>query len=413
MPIKVSPGGHDVDSMVHPKSRLFSNYLKHVAERRGGLTCPVPVESIPNRLTREPSSQPDAAPPGLESENGNVHATKYHVGLGKAASFVIAEDETAFPEDVSVSVSTVTPSTESNSSSQSPTSKGGYTDTSPSACGSSPRLSKISILKEDIKARPADAGKEDAAPPPHFDGKDGALLAKRPHADGRYCFSEDTVIKRMELHDSPAVTRYPMDSRYTKPDILASMPSTPGRVRKAAAAKPIKPSVMTVELAAAAKIYLETYYNELLCRPPPRQLRTHHLEHRLYLARELTPAIRQEYRKAFYRAESNQLRETRVLKAKCTKDLLYGDIGGRSTHSATMNATDYETIRILGKGSFGTVRLVREKPKLHDDPSVIAAKRKQVYAMKIIRKLEMLRSGQEGHLRAERDFLVASEGSNW
>ena len=36
-----------------------------------------------------------------------------------------------------------------------------------------------------------------------------------------------------------------------------------------------------------------------------------------------------------------------------------------------------------------------------------------VFAMKVIRKSEMLRSCQEGHLRAERDFLVGAEGSRW
>ena len=33
--------------------------------------------------------------------------------------------------------------------------------------------------------------------------------------------------------------------------------------------------------------------------------------------------------------------------------------------------------------------------------------------MKVIRKSDMLRAAQEGHLRAERDFLVAAEGSRW
>ncbi|KAL9477110.1 hypothetical protein ACSS6W_006951 [Trichoderma asperelloides] len=33
--------------------------------------------------------------------------------------------------------------------------------------------------------------------------------------------------------------------------------------------------------------------------------------------------------------------------------------------------------------------------------------------MKVIRKSDMLRSSQEGHLRAERDFLVSCEGSSW
>lgn len=38
---------------------------------------------------------------------------------------------------------------------------------------------------------------------------------------------------------------------------------------------------------------------------------------------------------------------------------------------------------------------------------------KEVYAMKVIRKADMLRNAQEGHLRAERNFLVAAEGSKW
>lgn len=38
---------------------------------------------------------------------------------------------------------------------------------------------------------------------------------------------------------------------------------------------------------------------------------------------------------------------------------------------------------------------------------------KQVYAMKVIRKSDMLRSSQEGHLHVERDFLVASENHRW
>jgi protein-serine/threonine kinase len=33
--------------------------------------------------------------------------------------------------------------------------------------------------------------------------------------------------------------------------------------------------------------------------------------------------------------------------------------------------------------------------------------------MKVIRKSDMLRNSQEGHIRAERDFLVSAEGSRW
>ncbi|KAJ8108427.1 hypothetical protein ONZ43_g6430 [Nemania bipapillata] len=71
-------------------------------------------------------------------------------------------------------------------------------------------------------------------------------------------------------------------------------------------------------------------------------------------------------------------------------------------------ADDYEVLKILGKGSFGVVRLVREKPERSG-----FRRSSQVYAMKVIRKSAMLKTSQEGHLRAERDFLVASEGSRW
>ncbi|GIZ48513.1 hypothetical protein CKM354_001156900 [Cercospora kikuchii] len=90
----------------------------------------------------------------------------------------------------------------------------------------------------------------------------------------------------------------------------------------------------------------------------------------------------------------------------------------------------FDVIRILGKGSFGVVRLVTERPASTEtskaltrnfSPTNGTAKRNlpsgqplsDVFAMKVIRKSDMLRAAQEGHLRAERDFLVAAEGSRW
>lgn len=100
-----------------------------------------------------------------------------------------------------------------------------------------------------------------------------------------------------------------------------------------------------------------------------------------------------------------------------------------------VHISNYDIVRVLGKGSFGVVRLVREKSdntnsssgsssdtgrnnittpsQLGLRPSPPVRKVKQVYAMKVIRKSDMLRNSQEGHLRAERDFLVASENSRW
>jgi protein-serine/threonine kinase len=92
------------------------------------------------------------------------------------------------------------------------------------------------------------------------------------------------------------------------------------------------------------------------------------------------------------------MRETRVLRSKSQ---------AASRGLSESPVIKYESIKVLGKGSFGVVRLVREtSPGGH-------ACSKQVYAMKVIRKSSILRSNQEGHLRAERDFLVASENSLW
>lgn len=93
------------------------------------------------------------------------------------------------------------------------------------------------------------------------------------------------------------------------------------------------------------------------------------------------------------------MRETRVLQ---TKSQAAGSGGVSSPY-----IDGYEPLKIIGKGSFGVVRLVREKSEGNYN------RPKQVFAMKVIRKSDMLRSSQEGHLRAERDYLVASEGAVW
>lgn len=162
---------------------------------------------------------------------------------------------------------------------------------------------------------------------------------------------------------------------------------------------PPPPTVLTVEKAAAAKIYFETYFNEKLGKPSPRSLRRRHLESELYHCIGMSPAEKDFQRALFYQRETMHLRESRVLSARTLSAMRY-------EHSELAN--DYEVLKILGKGSFGVVRLVRGKPERDG-----YRRSNRVYAMKVIRKSAMLKTSQEGHLRAERDFLVASEGSRW
>ncbi|KAM0329934.1 hypothetical protein ACHAQA_004101 [Verticillium albo-atrum] len=148
--------------------------------------------------------------------------------------------------------------------------------------------------------------------------------------------------------------------------------------------------VRAMERAATAKAHFETYYNELLQdQPSPRYARLQNFRSLL----ENTPLARLEERaeleSAFFKQETHHLRQSRVLKWDSLKagNCLVDDGQGPCMKN-------YSTIKNLGKGSFG----VRQK---------------NVYAMKVIRKTDMIRSSQEGHLRAERDFLIASEASEW
>ncbi|XP_022156596.1 serine/threonine-protein kinase 38-like isoform X2 [Momordica charantia] len=59
-----------------------------------------------------------------------------------------------------------------------------------------------------------------------------------------------------------------------------------------------------------------------------------------------------------------------------------------------MGVDDFDLLTIIGKGAFGEVRVCREKTS------------GQVYAMKKLKKSEMLRRGQVEHVRAERNLLA-------
>ena len=197
------------------------------------------------------------------------------------------------------------------------------------------------------------------------------------------------------------------------------------------------PTIRTVETTTNAKIFFETHFNTILSdQSTARESRRQDLEARLW-AERLSPEQRYQERLSWAGKETEHLRQLRVMKSR--KYQMVSEKG--------ISVAGYEVIRVLGKGSFGVVRLVREKrngsgeleqsadcirkidysaktmalPYLRyrsDGRRAFNLKRSQkstrdVYAMKVIRKSEMLRSSQEGHLRAERDFLVASEKSRW
>ena len=196
------------------------------------------------------------------------------------------------------------------------------------------------------------------------------------------------------------------------------------------------PSIITVEATAATKIFFETHFNDVLFNTSPRSRRRQQLESKLY-SLNLSINAKNRVRAAWARQESERLRQERVLKSRTNnvRTIKGVSIGG------------YDIVKILGKGSFGVVKLVKESAPSSPErvtrsaPSSPSKRlsltdlaqlkagvnrlrmrksgpfhvKREVYAMKVIRKSEMLRNSQEGHLRAERDLLVASasRGSRW
>ncbi|KAL2827187.1 kinase-like domain-containing protein [Aspergillus cavernicola] len=194
----------------------------------------------------------------------------------------------------------------------------------------------------------------------------------------------------------------------------------------------VSPSILTAEAAANAKVFFETYFNTLYSAVDTRAQRLCELDQYI-ISLPLTPEERIRVKKQWVAQECEYLRQCRVLKSRSH---------GGTSRDETPSLAGFEVIKILGRGSFGVVRLVKERradtalclppteevtrqrsateqtqsirlaPKSHHRQAMTGVK-KDVFAMKVIRKSVMIRNSQEGHLRAERDFLVASAKSRW
>merc|ERR1711971_832676 len=135
---------------------------------------------------------------------------------------------------------------------------------------------------------------------------------------------------------------------------------------------PLVASQHTREKATRAKVMLEMFYNSLGSQHRLRNQRLEKLEESLRSDPSLTELAKIERRR------QHAARETEYLRMKRAK----------------LGVDDFEPLKVIGKGAFGEVRLVQKVDTGH------------VYAMKVLRKAEMVEKEQVAHVRAERDILV-------
>jgi protein-serine/threonine kinase len=146
----------------------------------------------------------------------------------------------------------------------------------------------------------------------------------------------------------------------------------------------ITPSLPTLEKAVSARIYFENLYFPVLRQQPPREKR------RLAMEREMEQLGMSEVQRVVVR-ERWRKNETEYLRER----------------RARVDVNSFVKLKTIGHGAFGVVSLVKEKGT------------GQLYAMKQLRKTDMLRKGQEGHVRAERDVLKGAalvgnpNGAEW
>ena len=70
-----------------------------------------------------------------------------------------------------------------------------------------------------------------------------------------------------------------------------------------------------------------------------------------------------------------------------------------------MGLVDFDTVKVIGRGAFGEVRLCKRKEDAGDPDG-------EIYAIKILRKKEMRQKDQVAHVRAERDLMRNAASDN-
>lgn len=138
-------------------------------------------------------------------------------------------------------------------------------------------------------------------------------------------------------------------------------------------------SKLSQDRASAMKLRLENYYQMSVSHAIERNQRRLDLKHKLTL--EETGSSEERKNRQL---QNLGRKESQFLRLRRTK----------------LSLDDFNTVKVIGKGAFGEVRLVQKKDT------------GKIYAMKTLLKSEMYKKDQLAHVKAERDVLAGSD-SPW
>ncbi|KAH3667745.1 hypothetical protein WICMUC_005277 [Wickerhamomyces mucosus] len=171
---------------------------------------------------------------------------------------------------------------------------------------------------------------------------------------------------QQKLQQAPQLQSQPQLLQSQNPDSYAYFERRPDLFKK-----------HTQDKAAAVKLRLENFYQMSVTHAVERNQRRVDLEHKLQSE------------------EGSEERKNRQLQSLGKKESQFLRL--RRTR---LSLDDFETVKVIGKGAFGEVRLVQKKDT------------GKIYAMKTLLKSEMYKKDQLAHVKAERDVLAGSD-SPW
>lgn len=137
-------------------------------------------------------------------------------------------------------------------------------------------------------------------------------------------------------------------------------------------------SETAIENINSAKYRLSTFYTQLVQECQDRAQR-HHSVLDLVAREKWSVEKKQRHLSHHFQKECEFLRLRRV----------------------RLGIQDFEPIQTIGTGAFGQVRLVQKKDT------------GKIFAMKSLRKADMIKRDQLAHVKAERDILAASSATPW